>query len=198
MCKPHKHVKVECNKPDCPERHRCKQAYCVLCCRLCTNGDGSLKSRNDYHKGATFERGTQRVEIGKGRDGHKTRFLCATCGYVPLCTAVRFPGPNAVSCWEAWHKEKDLMSGALSMTYCHMKCPEDDLDVAGVTTLDTASARPTPSRNKGNINNLAGCSRGRKRKSTMAVVSLPHRSGRRNSRTGARSTPTRAEIGVAV
>jgi hypothetical protein len=103
---------------------------------------------------------------------------------VPLCwNTIRFPGDGAVSCWDAWHSEVNLMTGATSETYCHIKCPEEDLDLGDLAS-PAASAKTT--KNKGNVTNLAGATRKRKRV-TMPSLVLParRRSGRNNGKAAA-------------
>ena len=158
---PGKHVRVEVNKEACPEKYRKKQTCCAVCCRRCTTVDGAVIHREDYHEGAHPKKREQYGhKLGKGRAGHKTRHLCVTCGYVPLCwNTIRFPGDGAVSCWDAWHSEVNLMTGATSETYCHIKCPEEELDLGDLAS-PAASAKPT--KNKGNVTNLAGAQRKRK------------------------------------
>ena len=187
LSKPGKHVRVEVNKESCPEEFRRGQAYCSVCCRRCTTVDGAVIPRDDYHEGAHPKKKERHgVKLGKGRAGHKTRHLCVTCGHVPLCwETTRFPGDGAVSCWDAWHSEANLMTGSTSETYCHIKCPEEELDLGDLAS-PPASAKQ--SNYKGNLNNLAGAQRRkRKRPPTPSLVSPsgPRRSGRNTAKDAA-------------
>jgi hypothetical protein len=100
--------------------------------------------REDYHEGARPTRKQRnKVKLGKGRAGHKTRRLCVTRGCVPLrWNTTRFPGVGgAVSCWDAWHSEANLMAGSTSETHCHIKCPEEELDLGDLASPALPSVR---------------------------------------------------------
>jgi hypothetical protein len=52
--------------------------------------------------------------------------LFLTCGFVPLCRKVRFPEPDALTCWEYYHSEPDVMNGRCE-TLCYIKNPNQML-----------------------------------------------------------------------
>ena len=108
------HVHVLSSDSSMPLDMMGKQHDCVLCCRNCTDSDGLVRPRTDFH--IRVKRG-HTPNPGLGRRGHKTSSLCATCGFIPLCRKPRSCGANALSCWELFHTCEDLFSG-LASTMC--------------------------------------------------------------------------------
>ncbi len=100
-----------------------KTPRCVVCCYKCYDAKGHVKHRTAYHR--AVPKGDLPKQ-GFGREGHKTKMLCLTCGFVPLCRKVRFPGPDALTCWGYYHSEPDLMNGRCE-TLCNVKNPSQML-----------------------------------------------------------------------
>jgi hypothetical protein len=86
LSKKQPHVIVSTSDERIPLAMRNKQHRCVVCCALCTTAEGKVKARDAFHSGK--DRNTSAVKSGAGRLGHKTKFMCITCGYVPMCKMV--------------------------------------------------------------------------------------------------------------
>ena len=133
-----------------------KTPRCVVCCYKCYDDKGHVKQRTTYHR--PVAKG-QLPKPGLGREGYKTKWLCVTCGFVPLCRKVRFPGPDALTCWDYYHLEADLMDGRCE-TLCNVKNPRQML---GISTESMAQGTDRTAANLGNARPQAGAKRGRER-----------------------------------
>jgi hypothetical protein len=123
--KPEKHQSCTTSDPRTPAGMQNKQVRCVVCCDKCNDAAGLVKKRSDFH--AVVKRGHS-PKPGIGRTGHKTSNICVTCGFIPLCNRPRTHGPNAISCWEAFHTCEDLFNGPPS-TMCDIQNPQTELSI---------------------------------------------------------------------
>jgi hypothetical protein len=87
------------------------------------SAQGKAKDRTSYH-GKVKPGNSPKPAFN--RTGHKTSNLCSDCGYLPLCSKVRFHTANAKTCWEIWHSAEDLMSG-MGETLCDVENPKVSL-----------------------------------------------------------------------
>ena len=111
--------------PRVPENMQNKQHECILCCRNCTDAEGLVLPRTEFHR--AVKKGHSPT-VGLGRQGHKTSYLCLTCEFVPLCRKVRIYGLHSKSCWDLFHSEEDLFNGSAS-TMCDIANPVAELNV---------------------------------------------------------------------
>jgi hypothetical protein len=133
--KPERHQSCTTSDPQVPEGMQNKQVRCVVCCDKCNDATGLVKARSDFH--VTVKKGHS-PKPGIGRSGHKTSNICVTCGFTPLCTKPRTHGPNAKSCWGAFHTCDDLFNG-LPSTMCDIQNPQAEYNVPAkhMSTLPT-------------------------------------------------------------
>jgi hypothetical protein len=141
------HTSVSSTSAACPAELR-HSHRCVVCCKKCNKPDGALKVRDAYH---TRVKPGCTPAPGLGRYGYPATTLCVTCGFIPLCTTVRFHMPGALTCWDAFHTEKNLMTGPKSETCCHLKNPWDELGLVSPGQSASSSTTPAPRNNVANL-----------------------------------------------
>jgi hypothetical protein len=154
---PASHVMVSTNDAGkIPPEFFNKAIRCIICCYKCYDDKGQVKHRTEYHRPV---RKGELPRSGLGREGYKTKWLCVTCGFVPLCRKVRFPGQEALTCWDYYHLEADLMNGRCE-TLCNVKNPRQML---GLSPEGMALGTERTAANLGLARPQAGAKRGRER-----------------------------------